>query len=41
MKRCDAYEVTKLAHQKISTERNPAYESVGIRKAQRNMIDAH
>ena len=31
MKICDAYEVTKLAHQKISIEKNPAYESVRIR----------
>ena len=28
MKRCDAYEVTKLARKKIKTETNPAYEVV-------------
>ena len=29
MKKCDAYEVPRLARQKILIERNPAYETVG------------
>lgn len=34
MKRCDAYELPRLARQKIVTERNPAYEIVGAGNGQ-------
>lgn len=34
LKKCDAYEVPRLARQKILTERNPAYETVGARNGQ-------
>ena len=34
LKKCDAYEVPRLARQKIQIERNPAYETVGARNVQ-------